>query len=320
MRGNRVPKHHGCVGVRPRLRRKVAFVAIVAIALVNLPAQAAELTGVRTSRRSEWVPAAAPGFLAWSETPQRRSSHFDLYAKADGEVRFRVNPAGTQAFAGSIEGTMLTYHQRSSRRKSDIKFYDLVTGLRTSAGDVNTRRNYESNPSRSGEWLLFRRSRMPFDSTQRILLHNLDTGEEQLLATGDGGRRWAQTGKVSGDYATWVKCPNLSFCNVFRKEISTGTVTQIPNPRRKALSAASVTPDGTVYFAQGNNISCSRAASIWRFTVEEGKSKIISLGQGRDTAVTSPVNNKDGSTTVFFDRFSNNCSLATTNIYKVTVP
>jgi hypothetical protein len=182
---------------------------------------------------------------------------------------------------------------------------------------VNTRR-HESLPSKSDDWLLFRRSRKPFFSTQRIILRNLDTDEQRLLASGDGGTKWAQPGDVSGNYATWLKCRRLDYCNVYLYDIAAGTSQRVPNGRRLAMFADSVTSDGTVYFGQSGNINCGRNVAIYSYPIGGPKTRLASLGRRHDTAKTSPVVNDDGSISVFYDRV--HCRTDARDVYRVDIP
>lgn len=280
-------------------------------------------TGVRTTARSELGPAAAHGVLAWSQSSRRAPKHYNLFVKARGRKAFKVNPQGTQAFSGDIDGSTLVYSQWSKTRKSNIRFLNLDTGQRHAPSAVNTRRNYENQASKAGKWLLFNRTRGTAHPAQHIILRNLATGAQRLLARGNGGRRWAQAGKVSGHFATYVKCRGFSFCNVFRFNIGTRHARRVPNPRHRALYAASVTPNGTVYYAMGSKAICPRNATLWKFTPGGRRVKLATLGPKFDTGTTSPVVMPNGSVDVYFDAYRAgraNCATRTVDIYKVTVP
>ncbi len=303
----------------------------VAAALLVMPTAVADTatstasapTGVRNTARSEIAPAAAHGVLAWSQNSRRAPKHYNLFVKKRGRAAFRVNRRGTQGIAGNIDGSTLTYFQWSRTRRSDIRFLNLRTGRRRAPAGVNTRRNFEQTPSKDGKWLLFSRTRPGSGPTrQRIILRNLSNGRQRLLATGNGGRRWAQAGKVSGGFATYVKCRNLSYCNVFRYNIATGRARRVPNPRHRALYATSVTADGTVYYAIGSKIICPRDASLWKLTPRGRKVRLAALGPRFDTGDTSVVTRANGSVDLFFDayRVRTDCAARSVDIYKVRVP
>jgi len=298
-----------------------AVLLLPPVAVAYSTTSASTPTGVRTTARSEVWPAAGRGVLAWTQNSRRRPNQYDLYVKKRGRHAFRVNPRRTWGATGDINGSTLVYTQGRRTGKSDIRFLNLDTGRRRAPRGVNTRRNFESQPSRAGAWLLFKRSRRSFNSPQRIILRNLATGRQRLLASGDGGRRWAQTGKVRGRFATYVKCRNFSFCNVFRYNIATRRTVRVPNPRHKALYATSVTGDGTVYYAIGSKVNCPRDASLWKLTPNGRRVKLATLGPRFDTAVTSPVVQPNGTVEVYFDayRVRRDCAARSVDIYKIEV-
>lgn len=308
--------------VSKMLLAAVSAVLLVPPAAVAGPATSASApTGVRTTARSEVAPAAARGVLAWSQNSRRRPNQYDLYLKQGRRDPFRVNRRRTWGTAGDINGSTLAYTQGRNTGRSDIRFLNLDTGRRRAPGAVNTRRNFETQPSRAGSWLLFVRSRRTSGSPQRVILRNLATGGQRLLAVGDGGRRWAQAGKLRGRFATYVKCHSLSFCNVFRYNIASRRTVRVPNPRHKALYAASVTGNGTVYYAMGSRANCPRDAALWKFTRSGRRVRLAALGPRFDIAVTSPVVLPNGTVEVYFDAFRvrRDCASRSADIYKVEV-
>src|SRR5262245_14777896 len=291
-----------------------------AAAAESAPAGSSALTGVRTSANSELSPAAGVGGLAWSQSSRRAPRHYNLFVKMRGRKAFKANPRGTQAHAGDIDGSTLVYSHWTKTRKSNISFLNLDTRQRHAPAGVNTRRNFENQASKAGKWLLFNRTRGNANPAQHIILRNLATGRQRLLARGNGGRRWAQAGKVSGHFATYVKCRNFSFCNVYRFNIGSHSARRVPNPRHKALYAASVTPNGTVYYAMGNQIACPRNATLWKFTRGGRRVKLATLGPSVASATTRPVGMPNASVDVYFDAYpAGSCNSRAVDIYKVNV-
>jgi hypothetical protein len=84
----------------------LSFVAVITTTfpLSGLSASDTAPTGVRTTGRTEKQSAVGEDAFAWSEDSRRRRFHFNLFVKPGGSPRFKVNPRGTQAFAGDIEG------------------------------------------------------------------------------------------------------------------------------------------------------------------------------------------------------------------------
>ena len=82
---------------------------------------------VRSSAHDERTPVAGGGYLAWAENHPDHPRQYGVYVKRFDGVPHRVNPEGTNAFAGGIDGGTLVYQQASGGR-SGIRFYDLGTG------------------------------------------------------------------------------------------------------------------------------------------------------------------------------------------------
>jgi hypothetical protein len=270
---------------------------------------------VRTTPAYEIEPAGAPGALAWAQASRSRPNAFAVFARRGGSA-FRVSRSGRRAFVwgGAIEGTRLVYSEFGGPT-ANLWFFDLVTKQRTAPpAGVNTSVS-ESGASLSGDWLLFRSTRFS-TSTERIILHNLDTAEHRVLATAVGSK-YAQPGTVAGDYATWIRCPTFRTCRAFLYHIPTAASTAIPNPNGRSQYAVSTTSTGAVYFAESTNIDCGVGRRLLRFD-SGGRELLVVFGPRQDPAVTSPVANANGSTTVFYDRF--NCRTGASNLYKVIDP
>lgn len=280
----------------------------------GVTAEAATLTPVLRTRKFEEYPAAAPGYLAWSQSSSRERP-FNLLVRPAGGTRFRVNPAGTSGFLGSIDGTTLAYNQ--VRQKGDVKLFHLITRTHIDPPPGVNTTAHESAVFLSGSWLLFRRSPKVFRTHQEIILFNLTTGEQRILATGDGRRKYAQSGTVAGDFVTWLKCRSFSRCDVFRYHIPTGTTVAVPNPRARAQYAAAVTGDGTVYFAESTNLDCGKDVGIWRYTPTGGRERLARLPRGRDAGKMSPLV-EAGAVTLFFDVYDCTKASRPTDIFKVT--
>jgi hypothetical protein len=272
---------------------------------------------VATSAR-EIQPAAALGYLAWTTGPARRFNQRVLWLKPDGEPKFRVNPAGTTAYVGpgAFDGTTLVHSLRKLKAPTpDLKLFDVVTKTRTNPPQgVNTRQG-ECCASLSGDWLLFMRSFA--NGRQQIILFNLATRVKRTVAD-VGPRVYVQPGSVEGDWAAWTRCQFSNRCATIRYNLTTKQRLVVANPQRKSQYAASVTADGTVYFAESSDINCGNGFGIWRYPVGGPRERLLTLPRRQDAIMTSPVVNPDDTVTVFFDRLR--CATDTSDIYKVTVP
>lgn len=297
-----------------------ALIAAVGAALACVPVAAAySPVAVVATPRIEKQPAASMDYLAYSEATRSRPNVFTLFAKPAAAPRFRINPPGTVAFVGSIDGTTLAYAQRTPSGRGQIKLFDLVarSSIGTPAG-VNTAA-HEGAPDLSGDWLVFTRARLrDLSSPRRLILHHLPDGAQTQL---DFGRNaYVQGGGLAGNYVVWTRCPALNRCRTWIYDIGAKTKHILPNPLGKSQFAASVTADGTAYYAESGTINCGvrKVVRFWRQPLVGARELIGNLPRGRDTAVTSPVVMGDGSVELFFDRFS--CRTGAADIYKFVIP
>ena len=86
-----------------------------------------------------------------------------------------------------------------------------------------------------------------------MILFNTSTSEHRVLANLRGRNHYLTSDQVNGDWATYdvlrLQAVAFSDCQVSLYQISTDTLTQLPNPNRQQYSS-SVTSDGTVYFGR----------------------------------------------------------------------
>ena len=302
---------------------KLASASILAsvVALGVVASAHAAPVPVRATRAVEQQPAAGIAFFAWTQEPRPSSGRETVYATPAGQPRFRVSTLGARAFTASgaiddVTGRTLVYGERPRSRPDgpgDLWFFDLATRVRSSPpAGVNTSR-HEWGASLSGQWLLFARSTFS-TSREEIMLWNVATGQAIRLDV-TRGNKYAQPGSVRGNYATWIKCPTFAHCNAYVYDIARGTKHAVPNPLGRSQYAVSVTAAGAVYFTESRNINCGRGAALWRYQLGGARTRLLPFRRGRDVAVTSPVVNPDGSTSLFYDRFV--CRTATSDIFRL---
>lgn len=307
------------------IRHAGAFLA--SAALVALPV-APEPAPVLATDASEADPAPGRGYLAWTESTSQWP--FQVYVRRGGGEKVLVNEPGTFGFAGGIDGTTVVYAERTARgAPSDIRFYDLARGTRTSApAEVNTAHN-EFRPSLSGDWLLFGRRSVasgpalhPILEQQaagagrpswQVLLYNRATGELRRLDRARGA--YMQPGGVAGRYAVWASCPTFLRCTVHRYDIAARRKQAIPNPLGRAQYAASVTAAGTVYFAESRSVDCGPELRIWRYALEGPRTALVSFPDALGVFTTAALAGKGGRTTVFYDRYD--CRSDLSDVYEV---
>jgi hypothetical protein len=298
--------------------RGLVLAGAVVAALVAVATAAAQPVSVRATDAYEVEPSPAENYFAWSQARLSRPNRYNVFVvPATGGVPSfsaptKANPDGTVAFAGDIDDTTLVFGQRRrAGARGNIRFYDLSQQKRvgTPAG-VNTRR-HEAGPKLSRPWLLFARYGR---SSQSIILLNVNTGRDRRLDS-LAYPAYLQTGGVAGNWAVWTRCRRWSHCNTFRYNIAARRARRVPNPADRSQYAASVTDDGTVYFAESRNVFCGDDLALWRWNRADQRVRLHRFRSGRDVAVTNPLMTAGG-TTLFYDRYI--CRTGAADIYKLT--
>ena len=249
-------------------------------------------------RVGEFQPVRGDDFLAWQQNTRANPGKYDVFARPiEGGGRFQVNPERLHAANGDIDGDLLVY-QQFKRRRSQIRFFDLVSRDHSSPpSGVNTKQ-WEYWPSMSGPWLLF--GRLYDSGKRRIILFDLTDGTSQRLDRTRGANAFLAPGQVSGDYAVWHRCTRRS-CNVVRYHIPDATKTQIPNPGGRQYSP-SVTAAGTVYFARSSG-ECGEGVRLIRRPLD-GESQVVArIQSGDDIGSTNTYVDGQGITTLLYDQF-----------------
>lgn len=250
-------------------------------------------------RFGEFQPVRGENFIAWQQNTRKNPDQYDVFARAlDGSGTFRVNPTRVNGANGDIDGDVLVY-QQFRRNKSNLRFFDLVgrTHSNPPAG-VNTPQ-WEYWPSMSGDLLLF--ARLFDNGVRRIILFDLSAGTARRLDKTRGAGAFLAPGQVNGDYAVWHKCRSNTDCDVIRFHIPDGQRTTLPNPGRNQ-HAASVTADGTVFFARSRG-GCGTGTRLMRLPLG-GDAVILSrLPTGDDISATDAFTDAEGMTMVLFDQF-----------------
>lgn len=284
------------------LRTAVRAVAasVVAVLLLTVPAMGA--TGVITTKADEWDPAANDTYIAWDFWTGK---HAIVYAKPFGGSRFRVNPAGTDGYVGSIDGTTLIYQQYiPSKGRSDVYSYDLASRTRSKVGKPVSTDAWDYDPVGSGDWVMY--ARYYRNADRKIFLYNTTTHELRHLAA-TSGRAWTlRTGQVSGTYAVWekneVRHRRLRSCNVFLYDIAAETTTKLANPNARCQYAPAVNPAGTVYFGR-SGFGCGRNAVIRTLPLGGSATTLVKLPDGHDVYSPYAKDNGDTTTDLYYDPF-----------------
>jgi hypothetical protein len=300
-------------------KRRIVFAPFAVAAIWALASQGSAQVvtdiPVLTRKAGEFQPARGPDHLAWEQNTRAHPRHYDVIARPeDGGGRIRVNPRGSSAAMGGIDGHLLVY-QQFRRQRSDIKFYDLATGQRSNPPRAVNSRNWEYWPSLSESWLLF--ARLDSEGNRRLLLFNLATGERRTLDSTNSRNAFVTPGQVNGNYAVWTTCTRKRRCNVYRYEIPSDTTVLIPNPGA-FQRAPSVTAEGTVYFSRGGR-QCGQRVKLIRYPLNGPESILLQLPEVLDIRDTYAYTEPNGITHVYYER--SGCGYPTaSDIYKIIDP
>ena len=203
------------------------------------PAVAVEPVVVVDTDKPEVGPAASTTYLAWIEF-SGKSFHPNVRAEAIGDdTSFRVNPKGTGAFTGGIDGSTLIYEQFVLGEHSDLAMVDLSTQTELEVPDGVNTDAVEFSPSISGSHLLFGRS---IRRGAEVILFDTSTDTSQVVATRTNTERrfkFVLPIQVNGNYAVWEqaeikrKTGEVISADIVLYDIAAATATLIRPKRRR---------------------------------------------------------------------------------------
>jgi hypothetical protein len=273
-----------------RRKRKLAIVAtaVAGLVLTTAAALAASMpVPVKTGPRNEFAPAAGDDWFAWSQSRRQRPRLFDVFAQQTGRAAFKVNPKGTLAYTGGIDGATLVYQliRGGLGGRSDLRLFDLTTHRQQPIPPGINTASWECCGTMAGGWILFSRGAAYTRDTQMVLLVNLATGEQRVLDVLRNRKGLVVAGQLNGNFAVWLRCNPHPHCQIFRYDLSTATATALPVPAGRILYGPSVNDFGTVFYGQSRT-GCGKSAQLVRQPVDGPAEPITSLPKGRDVSVT----------------------------------
>jgi len=297
MRAAASPTRRPAVRTRA-FRSAVSFACAASAMLVAVPATAgiSEPMAIRATKADEQVPASSRGYLAWAEFHRFWWVEVE---RPDGVV-VRVNPPGTMAWPGGFDGKRLVFQQAKvpgrSCCESDLFLDNVKTGRGRGFPASGNTPSWEWGPSISGDLVLFGRNLVA--RHWRILVFDRRTSELRTLA-GPTNSAQLWVGQLSGRYAVWTRVTGNGW-DVIRYDLATATRTRIPRPEGVfAQYAASVTSDGTVYFASSGR-ACGKDVSINVRPVGGPTTVLFSL-PARDDVWSTYVDETGPDSQVLFD-------------------
>jgi hypothetical protein len=276
---------------------------------------------VRTAAVNEVNPAAATDaggeYVAWAQNSRAAPKRYNAFIQHGTEPRIKLNTAG-QGWIGGISYPRVVYQQIVSGQ-SNLKLFDLATGIRSNPPTAVNSSKWEWHPTISGDWLFFNRDDNA-TPTQRVILFNTATLASTLLDVVTRSTHFLMANQVNGNFVVWTKCAPV--CNVFKRDIAAGTTTRLAKPSTsppRDQYAAAVTSTGTVYLARSGR-TCGASVRLVRFGPTDPATGTIvaALPSGRDMWISFARENADGSTDVFHDRVT--CATERWDIYKIADP
>lgn len=242
---------------------------------------------------------------------ERHFRKTNVWAEAIGsDAPFRVNPKGTVAITGGIEGSTLVYERSTPDQKPDLVMVDLSTQTELDVPDGANTRKPEFQPSISGTFLVFGRKIAHGSS---IVLFDTSTGTSQVLysKTNTARRFDIQAIQMNGNYVVWQK---LVFSkkgdgqaiqpigtDVFLHDVAAATTMKISPAEGVWQYGPSVDEEGTMYFGRSTS-GCDENVQLIERQIDGTESVIYTFAHGRDFSNSVAVDNVDGTTDVYFDR------------------
>lgn len=284
--------------------------ALVTFVATATPAAAVEPVVVVNTDKPEIGAAASTTFLAWIVFAP---NHANVRAQQIGsDTSFRVNPSGTNAFTGGIDGSTFIYELSAPGERPDLAMLDLSTRTELDVPDGVNTNAAEFSPTISGSHLLFGRGIRP--GAGSIVLFDTSTSTSQVLySKTETDRRefFILPTQVNGNYAVWQqvviskKTGQRVRGDIFLYDIAAATTTKIPDAdtERPLQYGPSVDADGVMYFGRSSN-ACGENAQLISRELDGTEAVLYEFRTNRDFGFSVAVDNANNTTDVYFDRGS----------------
>jgi hypothetical protein len=271
----------------PGKRRKRGFLisVLLVVALATATALgAASPVPVKATTSNEVKPSATTTWLAWAQS-RPGAGAYDAWAQHGTDPPFKVNPTNKPAYPGGIDSDRLVYQQITGVNRADLRLYDLARRQQVPVPTGINTKSWECCATLSGNWLLFTRGYPKTRQLQLVILRNLVTGEQRILARLRSRKGILRAGQVSGGFAVWSKCNPSPSCAIFRYDLGRGVATPLSVPAGKAVYSPSVNANGTVYYLT-NKRACGKSVELVKQLVGGGSEVLNAFPEGLDGAVT----------------------------------
>ena len=119
------------------------FIASVAVAATPRP--------VLSSPLDEKQPAATAVYLAWAQNSRTEPGHFNVFVRRGSQWKHRVNPPGTSALMGGVDGHTLAY-QLITGNHSHVALYDVRSRSHIGVPRALSGRSWDWDPTIWGRY------------------------------------------------------------------------------------------------------------------------------------------------------------------------
>ncbi len=292
---------------RPALSLILSLIAFAA----TIPASAGGPTiePVKTTPRSEFLPAPGQGtstYFAWSQPVNRR---MQVFLQVNGGPRQRIS-TGAVGFAGHFEpGDDRLIYQRLQRAgnkfQSDLFFYDAVGGGTTALEPTINTNAWQWGPAYGEDgsdlWVLYGENRFGSPSAPwEVKLWDPNSAVRRTLAVATFRCGCVFPGTIDYPYVSWGKGREA---DVWRMDLATDMKERLDLPGDRDEYASAVTDDGTTYVAQ-DGAGCGVNAKLFRVDPDGTATLLTVLPRGKSPYTLSAIDTGSG-VDLYFDR--SNC-------------
>jgi hypothetical protein len=289
-----------------RTTEGIIAVMAVTVALVIGPAASAgpTTTEIEGGPGDQIYGQVNSNWEIWTTNTTDHPNAYNAYGRMNGSARFRINPAGTRGFAGTLlDDTSTAIYQKIDGASSNVYLYDLKTKTQTSPGAGVNSDLWEWHAAVSDGFVLFGRNnfRRP-DSPWKVMLYDRTAHTFKVLDSVTYRCGCIYPGQVTDQYATWTKCTGT--CQVWVYDIGSDSKAKAPNPSSQFQYYPGVSGDtGDIYFVGATNCGSNTQILRWNPTQKGNPTLVYTLPNGFNVSVSLRVTDDTGGhQDLYFDR------------------
>jgi hypothetical protein len=290
-----------------RTTEGIIAVMAVTVALVIGPAASAGLTAteVEGGPGDQIFGQVNTDWEVWTSNSADHPNAYNAYGRMNGSARFRINPAGTRGYAGTLlDDTSQAIYQKIDGASSNIYLYDLSTQTQSSPGAGVNSDLWEWQPAVSDGFVLFgRNSFRTKTSPWKVILYDRTALTSTVLDSVTNRCRCIYPGQVTDQYATWTKCTGI--CQVWVYSIAGEAKVKAPNPSSQYQYYPGVSSEspGDIYFVGASDCGSNTQILHWNPLGKGDPTVVSTLPNGFNVSVSLRVtDDAGGHQDLYFDR------------------